>query len=281
MPGQAANILGALGSHDSLPDGGSSSDGDAYVIDGLLYIYRTGTGWPTSGSGVPFVGPVGATGATGSTGATGPAGATGATGVPGEAGGGFSALIGNGVDPSIAVTHGLGTRAVAVSIYDVATWEKVAADVVATNENTVTLTFVQAPDENEFLVAVISGGAVGATGATGPAGPSGAIPARFAAAVAMVGVTPSDKAYAPRTLTNAYMRVSSAPAGSDLVVQVQHWDGFTWNVVGTLTIVDGSVTETSVAINQAQDAGNLLRLNVASVGSTTAATGVVVDVLVA
>ncbi|MFM8798714.1 MAG: hypothetical protein ACKODT_07135 [Fluviibacter sp.] len=82
--------------------------GDAYVnaADGLLYFYD-GTSWPSSGNGVPFVGPqgptggqgiqgvqgiAGATGPAGATGAVGPAGPAGATGATGAAGpgGGFS-----------------------------------------------------------------------------------------------------------------------------------------------------------------------------------------------
>lgn len=103
-------------------------------------------------------------------------------------------------------------------------------------------------------------------------------PIRFSAAVATTGVTATDRAYAARTLTGARMRVAGAPVGSNLVVQVQHYDGSSWTTVGTLTINDGSTVETSASFTQAQIVGNLVRLNVTSVGSTTAATGVAVDV---
>ncbi len=107
---------------------------------------------------------------------------------------------------------------------------------------------------------------------------SAAVPIRFSAAVATTGVTATDRAYVARTLTGARMRVASAPVGSNLVVQVQHYDGSSWTTVGTLTINDGSTVETAASFTQAQIVGNLVRLNVTSVGSTTAATGVAVDV---
>lgn len=105
------------------------------------------------------------------------------------------------------------------------------------------------------------------------------VPIRFAAAVALTGVTPTDRAYAARTLTGARMRTASAPTGSALTVQVQHYDGSSWATIATLSIADGSIIEAVSTFSQAQAVGNLVRLNVTSVGSTTAATGVAVDVL--
>lgn len=105
-------------------------------------------------------------------------------------------------------------------------------------------------------------------------------PIKFSAPVAMVGVTGTDRCYVPRTLTSARMRVASAPAGSDLVVEVQHWDTATWTTIGTLIVGDGSVLEATDTFDVDQTVGDLLRLNVTSVGSSTAATGVTVDVLV-
>ena len=105
-----------------------------------------------------------------------------------------------------------------------------------------------------------------------------AVPVRFSAAIATTGVTATDRAYTARTLSGARMRVSGAPVGSNLVVQVQHYDGSSWTTVGTLTINDGSTVETSTSFTQSQIVGNLVRLNVTSVGSTTAASGVAVDV---
>ena len=106
-----------------------------------------------------------------------------------------------------------------------------------------------------------------------------AAPIRFAATTAVVGVTPSDRAYVARTLTGARMRTASAPSGSALTVQVQYFNGGSWTTVGTLTIASGSMVESVISFTQAQSIGDLVRLNVTSVGSTTAATGVVVDVL--
>lgn len=105
------------------------------------------------------------------------------------------------------------------------------------------------------------------------------IPIRFAAAVALTGVTPTDRAYVARTLTGARMRVASAPSGSALTAQVQHYNGTSWTTIGTVTIASGSVVESVISFSQSQALGDLLRLNVTSIGSSTAATGVVVDVL--
>lgn len=104
-------------------------------------------------------------------------------------------------------------------------------------------------------------------------------PIRFAAAVALTGVTPTDRAYVARTLTGARMRVASAPSGSALTAQVQHYNGTSWSTIGTVTIASGSVVESVISFSQSQALGDLLRLNVTSIGSSTAATGVVVDVL--
>ena len=75
------------------------------------------------------------------------------------------------------------------------------------------------------------------------------------------------------------MRVASAPVGSALTVAVQHWNGTSWVTLGTLSIPDGSVTEAVVSFDQAQVVGNMVRVNCTAVGSTTAATGVAVDVI--
>jgi len=100
----------------------------------------------------------------------------------------------------------------------------------------------------------------------------------FAAATATTGVTASDRAYVARTLTGARMRVAGAPVGSSLVAQVQHFDGSSWTTLGTLTTTTGSTVEATAAFTQDQLVGNLVRLNITSVGSTTAASGVAVDV---
>lgn len=106
-------------------------------------------------------------------------------------------------------------------------------------------------------------------------------PITFSTPVAMTGVTSTDRCYVARRLTGAFMRVASAPAGSALTVQVQTFDGTLWTTVATLTIADGSVTEVSASFSVNQAPGHLVRLNATSVGSMTAATGVIVDVMVA
>lgn len=107
---------------------------------------------------------------------------------------------------------------------------------------------------------------------------AGALPLMFAAATATTGVTASDRAYVTRTLTGARMRVAGAPVGSSLIVQVQHFDGSSWTTLATLTTTTGSTVEATAAFTQDQFVGNLVRLNVTSVGSDTAASGVAVDV---
>lgn len=158
-------------------------------------------------------------------------------------------------------------------------------------------TGVQGPAGAAGAQGATGSGAIGATGATGPAGSTTiagitglqaaldakvlktALPIRFSAATALTGVTPTDRVYDTRTLTGARMRVASGPVGSALTAQVQHFDGMSWTTIGTLTIADGSIAESNISFTQAQAVGDLLRLNVTSIGVTTAATGVVVDVL--
>ena len=66
----------------------------------------------------------------------------------------YSANVGNGSATSIAVTHSLGTKDVAVSLREVATDAGVLTDWVATDTNTVTLTFAVAPASNAYRVTV-------------------------------------------------------------------------------------------------------------------------------
>ena len=106
-------------------------------------------------------------------------------------------------------------------------------------------------------------------------------PIRFSTKFATVTTTGTDRAYGTRTLIGARMRVGTAPSGSALFVNVQHSDdsGATWSTAGSLSIASGSTTEVSATFTQAQSVGHLVRLQITSVGSTTAATDVVVDVL--
>lgn len=124
-------------------------------------------------------------------------------------------------------------------------------------------------------------GTYGQGSIVGPAGPGGGGVARsiFSAGVGETGVTAADRAPSTRTLTEARMRVSSAPQGSDLVAHVQHFDGAAWSDIAVLTVADGSLAEAIVPLSQVQDTDDLLRLNVTSVGSAVAATGIVVEIL--
>jgi hypothetical protein len=67
----------------------------------------------------------------------------------------FSSNVGNGSLTSIAVTHNLGTQDVTVSVREVASQAKIDTDWVATDTNTVTLTFAVAPASNAFRVAIV------------------------------------------------------------------------------------------------------------------------------
>ena len=66
----------------------------------------------------------------------------------------YSANVGNGSLTSIAVTHGLGSKDVTVSLRQVSDDSGVITDWVATDTNTVTLTFAVAPASNALRVTV-------------------------------------------------------------------------------------------------------------------------------
>jgi hypothetical protein len=66
----------------------------------------------------------------------------------------FSANVGNGSLTSIAVTHSLGTKDVTIGVREVSTDAGVLVDWVATDTNTVTLTFAVAPASNAYRVTV-------------------------------------------------------------------------------------------------------------------------------
>ena len=63
--------------------------------------------------------------------------------------------VGNGSLTSVALTHNLGTKDVDVSVRDSATDAAVITDWVATDINTVTLTFAVAPGSNAYRATVI------------------------------------------------------------------------------------------------------------------------------
>lgn len=67
----------------------------------------------------------------------------------------FSSTIGNGSSTSIAVTHNLGTKDVSVTTRQTSDDMMILTDWVATDANTVTLTFNAAPASNSVRVVVI------------------------------------------------------------------------------------------------------------------------------
>ena len=67
----------------------------------------------------------------------------------------FSSNVGNGAATAIAVAHNLGTQDVTVTVREVSSQARVLLDWVATDVNTVTLTFAVAPASNAFRVSVV------------------------------------------------------------------------------------------------------------------------------
>lgn len=67
----------------------------------------------------------------------------------------FNANVGNGSATALAVTHNLGTQDVQVTVREVSSQAKVLVDWVATDVNTVTLTFAVAPASNAYRVSVV------------------------------------------------------------------------------------------------------------------------------
>lgn len=68
--------------------------------------------------------------------------------------GGYAANVGNATNTSFALTHGLNTRDVIVSIYDNTTYEEVITDVVLTSTSVVTVSFATAPALNAYRVVI-------------------------------------------------------------------------------------------------------------------------------
>lgn len=66
----------------------------------------------------------------------------------------FAQSVGTGAATSIAVVHNLGTRDITFSVYDSTTFEFVEVDGVATDTNTLTLTFATAPASSAYRVVV-------------------------------------------------------------------------------------------------------------------------------
>jgi hypothetical protein len=68
--------------------------------------------------------------------------------------GGYAVNVGDASATSFALTHGLATRDVIVSIYDNSTFEEVITDVVLTSTSVVTVSFATAPASNAYRVVI-------------------------------------------------------------------------------------------------------------------------------
>lgn len=67
----------------------------------------------------------------------------------------FVSQIGDGIVLSWPITHNLGTREVTVQVYDATSYDTVEADVVRTNDNTVTVSFASPPPAQAFKVVIV------------------------------------------------------------------------------------------------------------------------------
>lgn len=68
--------------------------------------------------------------------------------------GGFSINIGNNINTSFALSHGLDTKDVIVAIYENSTEEEIITDVFTSDNNTVTITFIVPPTTNQYRVVI-------------------------------------------------------------------------------------------------------------------------------
>lgn len=112
-----------------------------------------GTGSYSAGNGIAIAGSAISTVAASNGGLT--VGAGGIALDPAIAACKYSANVGNGASTSIAVTHGLGTKDVHVSVREVASDAGVLVDWVATDVNTVTLGFAVAPASGACRITVV------------------------------------------------------------------------------------------------------------------------------
>jgi hypothetical protein len=68
----------------------------------------------------------------------------------------YSENVGDGVETSFVITHGLNSRDAIVNVYDNSTYETVEVDVTRTNTNAVTISFAIAPSNNAYRVVVVA-----------------------------------------------------------------------------------------------------------------------------
>ena len=67
----------------------------------------------------------------------------------------FAASVGNNAATSFVLTHNFNTRDVAVTIYDLSTYEEVHADAAHSTADTVTVAFAVAPTTNQYRVVIV------------------------------------------------------------------------------------------------------------------------------
>ena len=67
----------------------------------------------------------------------------------------YATAIGDGTSTTITVTHNLGTRDVATTIYNATSYEVVEADVINATTTTVTITFATAPTSAQYRAVVV------------------------------------------------------------------------------------------------------------------------------
>ena len=79
----------------------------------------------------------------------------------GTGGGVYSETIGDGTNTEITITHNLGTENIVYSVTDATTKEFVYVQGEATTDDSLTLTFDQAPTQDEYNVTVIGGASSG------------------------------------------------------------------------------------------------------------------------
>ena len=79
----------------------------------------------------------------------------------GSGGGVYSETIGDGTSTEITITHNLGTENIVYSVADATTKEFVFVQGEATTDDSLTLTFDQAPTQDEYNVTVIGGASSG------------------------------------------------------------------------------------------------------------------------
>lgn len=67
----------------------------------------------------------------------------------------FAASVGNNAATSFVLTHSFSTRDVAVTVYDLSTYEEVSTDTTHSTVDTVTVAFAVAPTTNQYRVVIV------------------------------------------------------------------------------------------------------------------------------